>query len=89
MTSDRAAESRNAKKALKDAGYTGVSVTHGRGTSWGWMHAYVDRRGDTVDGWHREYERIIEIVARATGRTTSYERGRINVSQNRKEEVDA
>ena len=40
-----AAESRAVKTALIEAGYTGVHVTHGKGTAWSWLHIDVQAQG--------------------------------------------
>jgi len=85
MGRDRRAETIAAKKALKEAGYTGIRVAHGRGTAWGWLDVTVDRRDGGIGPhkWHEEYDRILGIVAEATGRTDGYDRERINVTQRR------
>ena len=40
-----AAESKAVKAALVEAGYSDVSVTHGKGTAWSWLHVSVSAQG--------------------------------------------
>lgn len=39
---ERKQETKLVKSALKAAGFEGVRVTHGKGTSWGWLDIYFD-----------------------------------------------
>lgn len=40
---ERKQETQAVKTALIKAGYQSVSVTHGRGTAWGWLHANISK----------------------------------------------
>ncbi len=74
---DRREETKAVKGALVRAGYTGVRVTHGNGTAWGWLHVWADglRFADT------EARRLIQ---EATGRS-AYSMENLLFQANRKD----
>lgn len=43
------------KAALKAAGLTGISVSHGHGTSWGWLYVKVDSNAELAEQVAREF----------------------------------
>lgn len=63
---DRKLETKLVKQALIKAGYTGVTVGHGVGTSWGWLHIGVD----TTIGFGVDYSKTMDAVERIAQRVT-------------------
>ena len=61
---DRKQETRIVKQALVEAGYTGVTVGHGTGTAYGWLHIGVNHR----ISYDKDYIDVETIAQRATGR---------------------
>jgi len=74
---ERLLETKTVKKALTNAGYTGVKVGHGTGTAWGWLHIKCDEKQG--QGWPSKYSDVERIAQQVTGRTGDYG-GRINIS---------
>jgi len=71
-------ETGGVRAALKQAGYTGISVKHGAGTTWGWLYVAVDRPGE--DDYLTELGRVERLVATVSGRDTEYIKGQIAVT---------
>lgn len=73
--SERTQETKLVKDALTKAGYTNVKVTHGTGTSWGWLHIKCDSK----PGQQNKYDDVERITQQVTGRHGDYG-GCINIS---------
>ncbi len=86
-----AAESKAVKAALIEAGYSDVSVTHGKGTAWSWLHVSVSVQKPGTDCYCEDLQgtcghcrekrscadsAVTEIAQRVTGRHGDYD-GRI------------
>ena len=69
---ERKAETKAVKKALLDAGIK-ARVRHGSGTSWGWLHIWIDPSLNMGD-------KAVKIAQQVTGRHGEYD-GCINVFQ--------
>jgi hypothetical protein len=78
---DRAQITRNVRKALKDAGFTGIKVSHGTGTAWGWLDVTVDR--SNVGNCRTQHDTVEAIAADAAGRKTAHMRRAISVTLTR------
>lgn len=74
---ERLAETKAVKRALIEAGYTGVKVGHGTGTAWGWLHIKCDEKPS--QDWQTKYHDAERIAQQVTGRGGDYG-GRINIS---------
>lgn len=74
---ERMAETKAVKAALIEAGYAGVKVGHGRGTSWGWLHIKCDEKPEQT--WQEKYANVEKIAQQVTGRHGEYG-GRISIS---------
>ena len=74
---ERLLETKTVKKALTNAGYTGVKVGHGTGTAWGWLHIKCNEKPD--QDWQSKYADVERIAQLATGRHGEHG-GRINIS---------
>jgi len=59
-------ETMGVKKALKTAGFTGVRVGHGTGTSWCWLDVAVDRQAGRDYG--EQQDTVLDIVRKTSGR---------------------
>lgn len=82
---DRKEETKIVKKALKNEGIK-ASVTHGKGTGWGWIEVNLgdptERNGveKHPNGWSTRYtstetelhEKVIKLVQDVTGRHGEY-----------------
>ena len=74
---ERLTETKTVKRALIEAGYTGVKVVHGTGTAWSWLHIKCDEKlGQT---WQEKCNDAEKIAQQVTGRHGEYG-GRINIS---------
>ena len=74
---ERLTETKAVKRALIKAGYTGVKVSHGTGTGWGWLKVKCDEKlGQTGQEKYTDVEKIAQQV---TGRHRE-SGGRINIS---------
>jgi len=71
-------ETRGVRTALKQAGYTGIRVKHGAGTTWGWLYVAVDR--PVEDDYLTELGRVERLVETTSGRDTEYTKGQIAVT---------
>jgi len=79
-------ETKAVKKALADAGIK-ASVTHGKGTAWGWLHIDLGdprkRDGLKMDDYGHGYiyteeerelhKKVLKIVQETTGRRGEYD----------------
>ena len=74
---ERLAETKEVKRALIEAGYTGGRVGHGRGTAWGWLHIKCDML--TGQTWQQKHTEVEAIARRVSGRHGDYG-GRITIS---------
>ena len=81
---DRKEETKIVKKTLKEAGIK-ASVSHGKGTGWGWIEVNVGdpKERDGIEkgpgGWDRYtdtetklHETVIKLVQNVTGRHGKY-----------------
>ena len=71
---ERKLETKIVKRALIQAGFTGVRVGHGVGTSHGWLYCHINQRGDFA----RTDREVVAIAQAVTGRHGDYD-GNINV----------
>ena len=71
------------KKALRKNNILFLSVKHGRGTAWGWLHVKLQPQVEIlpegiITNDRTEDQEIIRIIQRVTGRSGDYD-GRIMV----------
>ena len=79
----RAQETAAVRRALKAAGDTGISVRHGRGTSWGFLRVEVDRRES--EDYRGQFNRVRMTAEATSKRDTAYTRSQIMVILSRVE----
>lgn len=82
----RRQETHAVRSALIAAGFSGVTVRHGAGTTWGWLHIRADLRGDNDQGWRAQHDRVQRIAEERSGRNTEYSRSQITIELHRKED---
>jgi len=71
-------ETNGVRAALKAAGYTGISVKHGNGTTWGWLYVTVDR--PVRSSYLMAQGCVCRLVVETSGRDTEYTRGQVMVT---------
>ncbi len=76
---ERKHETKAVKQALASNGFTGISVGHGTGTAWGWLHIRINQLNCFSEANTRNG--ALRIAQRVTGRHGDYD-GNINVYVN-------
>jgi len=82
----RRQETHAVKSALIAAGYSGVTVRHGNGTTWGWLHIRANLHGNGPRDWRAQHDAIRRLAETRSGRDTDSMRAQITIELQRRED---